>query len=177
MPNSGWLFSAAWNPAIPRLVVGSQSGYYLSSDAINYTFTSTGYSMYEVVYAQSINTWVAVSGTNIYSSPDGLTWTLRQTGPGDYRSVSWSPTLGLFAAGGSNTAGTTTRITTSPNGITWSARTTQDQLIYPRWVPGLGVFLGSSYSYNGTTWVRLFANAHRQAPTSLTLLDKRNTSL
>jgi hypothetical protein len=75
-----------------------------------------------------------------------------QTPPSDraWRAVAWSPTLGLFAAVGSD--GTAAQqVMTSPDGITWTARTAANtvQWYAITWAAGLGLFV--ALAYNGTT--------------------------
>lgn len=62
----------------------------------------------------------------IQTSPDGINWTAR-VAPSltmQYKSVCYSPSLGLFVAcGNSNSVGAGNSFATSPDGITWTART------------------------------------------------------
>lgn len=147
----GWVFPGAWSGSL--LVCGSQNGVYTSSDAINYTYTALANGQRDaILYSPSLNLFVSSGNTRIHTSTNGITWALRYTGA-TYAFGDWSPTLSLFVLGGSNTAGTTNRIITSPDGINWTPRTSQDQRISPKWIPSLGAFLGTSYSYDGFTWI------------------------
>jgi len=66
----------------------------------------------------------------------------------NWRSVTWSPELGLFAAVSDN--GTGNRVMTSPDGITWTSRTsaTDNRWFSVTWSPELGLF--AAVSFNGT---------------------------
>jgi len=78
----------------------------------------------------------------------------------DWRSVCWSPELGLFVAVAAT--GTGNRVMTSPDGITWNTRTTADnQWRSVCWSPELGIFVAVAQSGtgnrvmtspNGITW-------------------------
>lgn len=74
-----------------------------------------------VAWSSRLKLFCAVSnGSDIQTSPDGITWTL-QTGAnsGNWSAVAWSETLGIFCAV-KNASGD---VQTSPDGITWTLRT------------------------------------------------------
>lgn len=110
-----------------------------------------------VAWSPSLGLAVAVglSGA-LYSSPDGLTWTLRTSGTGNsLNSVTWSADLGLFVAVGAS--GT---IITSANGTSWTTRTgasSQNQNAVV-WASDIGLFISVGARINiqtspdGITW-------------------------
>lgn len=107
------------------------------------------------------------SGTQVMTSPDGFTWTIRTTGTNrHYTSICWSPSVGLFVAVNQDT-GITAGVITSPDGITWTARVTPNIAANGAWQavcwsPDLNLFVAvgatndSTHavmsSTNGTTW-------------------------
>ena len=121
-----------------------------------------------MIYAESIDTWVAIpkrgSSTEsiIYSTDDGVTWnissvipTATATGARD-KNVAWSPTLGLFIVGCNSG-----QIIYSSDGDTWTNATPGvfgSQILSVHWSSTLGVFMASTidnevgYSANGTSW-------------------------
>ncbi|MBK7363011.1 MAG: hypothetical protein IPJ01_12005 [Micavibrio sp.] len=83
-----------------------------------------------VVWSKEVGLFVAVGSPSIsdtariYTSPDGITWTLRAQpfGAGNaYVNVTWCAPLSLFVAVGGVTSG---NMATSPDGITWTTRAT-----------------------------------------------------
>lgn len=105
-----------------------------------------------------------ISGGNdrAWTSPDGITWTSRNTPAGltFIRDVAWSPDINLFCAVSSGEAGGTgDRIMTSPDGITWTIRTpAEDEALFGvAWGNGLFVAVGNDgvgvqTSPDGITW-------------------------
>lgn len=102
--------------------------------------------------------WAAVSdaATNIWTSPDGITWTSRATlTSGNCRSIAWNGSI-FFVLGSS------TYCATSPNGITWTMLNTQPQTTFVRatwnnsstqWVVCGTTATASIYTTpNGQTW-------------------------
>jgi hypothetical protein len=90
------------------------------------------------------------------TSPDGINWIARFAGNSAWRSVTWSPELGLFAA----VAATTGATIYSTDGITWTAGTGTSgsfQYFSIAWSPELGLFVALgpgavATSSNGTSW-------------------------
>jgi hypothetical protein len=100
------------------------TGYVYSSDGIFWTNggfpLGSGATIRAVAYGN--NQWVigGINGTsNIATSPDGITWTLRNYNTsGDVYSLAWNGTLWMgVTTNGSNC------IITSPDAITWTQRT------------------------------------------------------
>jgi hypothetical protein len=113
-----------------------------------------------VTYSPSLNLYVAV-GTNgsAATSTDAITWTTRTTPntTANYKAVTWSEELGLFAA--VNQSFSTTGIMTSPDGITWTLRTTPELTISTiLWSKDKGIFVAGTNnqrvltSTDGITW-------------------------
>lgn len=79
-----------------------------------------------ICFGNNIFVAIASNGTTttqIYTSPDGITWTAR-TSPNAqaWQSVCYAENIGFFVAVANNGA-VAAQIMTSPNGITWSAAT------------------------------------------------------
>lgn len=79
----------------------------------------------DIVYAQSIGVWLAVSpeasttSDKVLRSTDGLTWTEEDLPAGaNWLALVWSEEAGLFAAFCTNNSGIS--VATSPDGITWT---------------------------------------------------------
>lgn len=98
------------------------------------------------------------------TSPNGSTWTTYSITNNQWRSVCWSPELGLFC--GVAQTGTGNRAITSPNGITWTTRSTTGadlDWFDIEWSPDLKLFCAvASFavssnaimtSHNGINWV------------------------
>ena len=97
-----------------------------SPDGITWTLrthASEGY-LWSVTYGNGLFVALSYYGSNALTSPDGVTWTARSIPSGGWRSVAYSPTLGLFAAVSEVAA--SNNVMTSPDGITWTRRTNPD---------------------------------------------------
>ncbi len=93
---------------------------------------------------------VANSGTNrVMTSPDGITWTSQTVTTDLWVSITWAPSLSLFAAVGSGT----NRVMTSPDGVTWTMRTEPENNTWASvaWSDELGLF--AAVSVDGTSRV------------------------
>ena len=95
--------------------------------------------------------YLAVGGTQrIYSSPDGMTWTLRSSGTQKLNRVIWSGSQ--FVAVGGNPVGGTTTILTSPDGVSWTPQPltgVTGSLSAVAWSGSLFVAVGSGNAGNG----------------------------
>ena len=100
--------------------------------------------------------FVSVLSGNVYTSPDGVTWTARTAAASNsWQSVTYGD--GLFVAVSSNG---TNRVMTSPDGITWTARSAAEANWWQSVTYGDGLFVAVSYtgtnrvmtSPDGITW-------------------------
>ncbi len=134
------------------LAVGDDMEVFLSPDSIHWTSYSiplaTPIRLDDVVWNGT--QYVGVNGW-IYTSPDGINWTIRHTGFDDLSGIAWSGAL--FAAVGEN--GT---ILTSPDGIAWTPRTsgTAEWLFDLTWNGNVFLCVGSAgtilTSPDGVAW-------------------------
>src|SRR5690242_12113493 len=51
-----------------------------------------------IAWSPDLNLFVAVGTSGVMTSPDGVTWTMRNTTAATWTSVAWSPELHLFVA-------------------------------------------------------------------------------
>lgn len=124
-----------------------------------------------VAYSPSLGLYVAVSGYNgaggdeawATTSTDGVVWTAPTVLPAAMttaNTVSWSPTLDLFVAGGYSDTGF--NVATSPDGLIWTQQTsTMTEYMASTWSASnnkfvmVGLTNGDNSAYistNGTTW-------------------------
>jgi hypothetical protein len=104
------------------VAMGSKGIVFRSTDGFNWTslFPSLPFSAASLI-TFGTNLFVAISGNAIATSPDGLTWTSRNSGV-SYNLNSVIYGNGSFVAVGQNIIGSGTQITTSPDGTNWTAR-------------------------------------------------------
>lgn len=125
---SAHLHDVAWKSTAPTrfAAVGDAGTVCLSDDGSTWNTVSattppnSSSPLYSVVWGG--DKFIAVGGTasdsTIYTSPDGLVWTLRYSGqPHTLRDISWNGEL-FFAVGDSGT------VISSPEGITWTRNST-----------------------------------------------------
>lgn len=116
----------------------------------------------------------AASANGVITSPDGVTWTLRNTAgvTNNWYDVTWAANApngsggqGLFVLVGAS-SGNGREVETSPNGITWTFHAELFDLNFAEnyvtvaWSPALGVFISFNYTNNneyisstdGVTW-------------------------
>lgn len=126
--------------------------------------------------------WVAVSdnATNIWSSPNGITWTSRATlSAGNCRHVAWNGSQFLVI-------GTSTYCATSPDGITWTQYNTQPITTFIRatwnfltqqWMVA-GTTPAIYMTTNGQSWTQTFNSMQIAVPqanyTSFTWAPQQN---
>lgn len=120
---------------------------------------------YDVIWdgAQFLSVGTSSGSEGCYTSPNGITWTLRAstTGITTPRVVVYSSSLGLYLAGG--TGGTI--MASSPTGVTWTQRGSgifTAQVNDVKWNGTMFVAVGSgtntiAYSYDGVNWIGLGA--------------------
>jgi hypothetical protein len=123
------LFAAVGNTA------GTGTHVMTSPNGIDWTArTSPNLSLYSVAWSSSLSLFAATGDSGaILTSPNGIAWTQR-TAPtaGSWRSVAWSPSLGLFVGVSIDAANQFMR---STDGTTWTGST------------------GSNVGGRGVTWV------------------------
>lgn len=136
-----------------------------SSGSLTWTLRrqmNTTASIYGIAY-NGTNLYVAYGGSGeLYTSPDGITWTSRTSGFGTQSIYQVAYGNGLWVAVGTNGV-----ITTSTDGVTWTARTSNMStnamydVIYANsiWVAvgnggGATNTGGITYSTDGVTWTR-----------------------
>jgi hypothetical protein len=85
----------------------------------------------------------ATNAPNVVRNLVASNWTARNVPQSYWRSVCWSPDLGLFVAVAS---GGTNRVMTSPDGINWTPRTVEaSNWTSVCWSPELGLFVAVAY--------------------------------
>lgn len=151
------IYGIARNSSVCVLVGGNGIVKY-SSDLSTWTSSTTGGTeeMRSVVWSQELGLFAAVGTlTNVFTSPDGITWTNRgmpasATGT-TFNRIIWSGSL--FVAVGTNGS-----IITSPDGVTWTARTSgvSNALFDVGYFGGVFLAIGSTgtmrRSTDGVTW-------------------------
>lgn len=142
-----------------------------TTNAVDWTLSTTpvdgdldGISYAALTWSPELNLFVAIASSTevdstdkqILTSPDGVTWTLRNCPEqNQWQGVTWSPELSLFVA---TAIDGTHRVMTSPDGITWTARTAAAAAEYDRvvWSSFHQRFVAygsdTMYSSDGITW-------------------------
>jgi hypothetical protein len=175
--------SVCWSPELSLFVATGDSGtgnrVMTSLNGINWTTRSTvgiDSNYYGIAWSPSLSLFVIVGATNVLTSSDGITWTLRSLPNSfaffNWTSVCWSPELGLFAAVAS-TSNNGTSVMTSPDGINWTGRSTVGfdnawQSIC--WSPQLSLFVAVANSGTGNR-VMTSSNGINWATQNTTGLD------
>ncbi|MEI6316354.1 MAG: peptidoglycan-binding domain-containing protein [bacterium] len=118
----------------------------------------------------------AASSNGVMTSPDGVTWTLRNTAgiTNNWYDVTWAANApngsggqGLFVLVGAS-SGNGREVETSPNGVTWTFRSESFDANYAEnyvsvvWSPTVGIFVAFNYTNNneyisssdGVTWTQ-----------------------
>ena len=99
------------------LVLAASSGSHqiaTSSDGLGYTKTTAPSFTNALAYSPTLDLFVAVGNGVCITSPDGITWTSRTIGAGNWKDVIWDANLAKFIA---VRIGATA---TSSNGTTWA---------------------------------------------------------
>jgi hypothetical protein len=164
----GWI-SVCWSPKLRLFcAVGTVGSVMVSSDGKSWTGISAILSTStSVCWSNKLGLFCAVSssgsGQDVGTSPDGITWTIRNDASNGYgfNSVCWSEELSIFCA--IAVSGVPNRCNTSPDGITWTAVTLPTATTYQSvvWSKKLGLFVAGGNtgiivaSPNGTTWTQL----------------------
>lgn len=116
--NTTSIFDITYGNGTYQVVTSQQYGYmYKSTDGVNWTQTvypSIGATFRTVLFSNGVFVVHTGSGSAVFTSPDGTTWTQRTTGvTGVYLAL----TNGVFVMGGAEAA-----LATSYDGITWVKR-------------------------------------------------------
>ena len=132
-------------------VTGASTGpqIMISQNGTNWTVetaTSTGLTAVTYGMANGTGIYVAVGTNQVFTSPDGITWTARTAAAAN----AWSAITfgnGLFVAVASSGSGN--RVMTSPDGITWTARTSAANNSWDGISYGNGKFVAVAISGTG----------------------------
>lgn len=120
--------------------------------------------------AYGASTFVAVGNAQqVFTSPDGQTWTPRSAGSAgdEFRSVVHA--AGLFVLAGTDAAQTGGVLLTSPDGITWTARSGGVTGPFNELVHENGEFIACGGLGAGNGWVTTSANGTSWTPLTTTL--------
>jgi len=168
---------SAWKDIIyndSTLILAASSGSHeiaRSADGLAYTKTDAPHFTNAVAYSPALDLFVAVGDGVAMSSPDGVTWTTRTIGTGNFLSVSWDESISKFVAIATSTisySANGTTWTTTEYTSTWTARTVASAISYSRvcWSPELKLFIAVgtnsanfASSPNGITWTNRTAPA------------------
>ncbi len=156
------LTNICWSEALSMFVaVGHGAQIVRSTNGTSWTVTnvSSGNQWTSICWSDELSLFVVVSetgiGNRVMTSPNGITWTNRNTTGKDYswQSVCWSPQLGIFVAVAGMTLGENSNkcVMTSSDGINWTLRTTPVNIWSSVcWSPELSLFVavGSASSTN-----------------------------
>lgn len=150
-----------WSPQLSLFVAFTQESSNITSpDGITWSsvtsptaFTSNS----GITWSPELGLFCAVANTRIYTSPDGTTWTTRNTSSGQWFDVQWVSQLGIFVV--ISIDNTSPKLISSPNGITWTSRllpSTNTGLYAISWSPELNMMIvgGSPYDSTGHNVLR-----------------------
>jgi hypothetical protein len=154
----GGIIFAAGGKYIPQFIAANSTpSSVISSDGINWNsitaFGTAGQSINSIVYGGS--NWVAgLSNGNIYTSPDGVTWTLRTSNLTACNEVAWNGTYWLAAG---RAASVTAIVKSIDGGNAWSAPISNillgnsgDTTIYGLvWNPVTSIWVAGTYTGAG----------------------------
>jgi RHS repeat-associated protein len=147
-------------------VTSSYASTLTSPDGVTWTQQSTpGVVLSAAAWSPALSMFAGGgTGGRIYTSADGIAWTLRATLPGgQFWEVIWSPERMMFVAVGDGAM-----IATSSDGLTWTARTNgfgTSKVASVAWSPQLSLFVAAGQdgklatSSDGVTWTQRSALA------------------
>ena len=172
--DEGWRAVAGTSALLVAVGQGSlgDGAVMTSTDAVTWTTQSTtgmpAGGFYNIGYSETLAQFLAVRSPSVYSSVDGVAWTLRYTNPAAYGfrvpRPTWSSTLGLWVAFQTDPADiANTAALTSPDGVTWTSTPFTGGMseFLPtavEWCASIATFVlidettKFATSTNGTTW-------------------------
>jgi hypothetical protein len=145
-PGVNWE-GVCWSPELNLLVAVGYGGsnefkVITSPDGITWTAQSIGVNvwLWEVCWSSQLGLFVASGNNNIFTSPNGETWTQIPLA-NNWLGICWSPELSLFVAVANSGDGN--KVATSPDGITWTKRPIPQSNDWQSvcWSPELGLFV------------------------------------
>jgi len=157
VPTTESLRAIAWSPELGLFAVVSFDGDLITSpDGINWTSrtnpnVNAGYSM---CWSKELAVFIVGYQNVLAISSNGIDWTSIDTFTGIWRSIAWSPKLGLFVA----VSNSRSYIITSPDGLNWteiSVTSTYSGIVWS----DIGIFVAvgtggyTMYSNDGINWV------------------------
>jgi len=157
VPTTESLRAIAWSPELGLFAVVSFKGDLITSpDGINWTSrtnpnVNAGYSM---CWSKELAVFIVGYQNVLAISSNGIDWTSIDTFTGIWRSIAWSPKLGLFVA----VSNSRSYIITSPDGLNWteiSVTSTYSGIVWS----DIGIFVAvgtggyTMYSNDGINWV------------------------
>lgn len=124
------VYGLTYNPTTKRWLACGDSGMLATSDDGGRTWTartpgsSFSGTFYDCHWSPDASLYIAVgSNEEIQTSPDGVTWTRRNTNVGPYLYGVHHDGTNFIAVGATTLAGGTAQVMTSPDGTTWTGRT------------------------------------------------------
>lgn len=116
-----------WSPELRLFFVNSNTnGYMLSSDGMNWTQYSPGYTINAMCWCRELGIFCGPAGSGgVVISSDGIIWTtysLPVATP--WARICWSPELRLFVCVTNSPGANGNTVCTSPDGINWTLRST-----------------------------------------------------
>ena len=152
------------NNGVVALALGQQCSFMTTADGVNWTTYASAMpasnSCTDVVWASGSSQFVALTSSgsttgNIYTSPDGINWTLiSTTGPTRAYNFAYSPTAGYVAVGSPDFV--TGEIWSSADGITWTTQAVANRLNGVIWTNNQFVAIGDNgaihTSPDGAVW-------------------------
>jgi hypothetical protein len=157
VPTTESLQAIAWSPELGLFAVVSFDGDLITSpDGLNWTSRTSpnvirGYSM---CWSKELAVFIVGYQNELAISSNGIDWTSIDTVVGIWRSIAWSPKLGLFVA----VSNSRSSIITSPDGLNWTEISVSFRYSGIVW-SDIGIFVAVGtygymmYSNDGINWV------------------------
>ena len=157
VPTTESLQAIDWSPELGLFAVVSFKGDLITSpDGLIWTSrtkpnVNQGYS---ICWSKELAVFIVGYQNELSISSNGIDWTSIDTFDGIWRSIAWSPKLGLFAA----VSNSRSFIITSPDGLNWSENAVSFRYNKIIW-SDIGIFIAVGtggyimYSNDGINWV------------------------